>query len=232
MHRVFFGHHKCTSRFFRLNVVASIAKHNDWEIVTYKIKDRPYHFSDLPDLDLDNIDFDRLRRGGPAVVNILNSSPAVVATVAAASPEFRGLHVLRDPRPYFHHREGHPIEGLTGFVWDKLAEDRPVVLQALSVEEGLIYELENITKTVIEDQLISWVPDARIIEVRVEDANNDKEGFLNRLRNHFQIEVMPRIDWDVRYSDSGALDWHEHFTPRLKAIFKDRYGTALIDMGY
>ena len=111
-----------------------------------------------------------------------------------------------------------------------MAKDRPV-LQSLSVEEGLLYELENITKTVIEDQMLAWVPDERIIEARLEDANKDKEGFLNRLQEHLKIEVMPSIDWALNYSGSGAQHWRNHFTPRLEAVFMERYGTALVDMG-
>src|SRR5688500_17018529 len=72
VHRVFFAHDNCAIRFFRLVVFASIAKQNGWVLVTYRITHPPYYFSDLPSLDLDNVDFDTLRRPEPEVVNLLN----------------------------------------------------------------------------------------------------------------------------------------------------------------
>lgn len=171
MHRVFFGHHKYASRFFRLSVFVPIAEQHGWDVVSYKIDNPPYHFRDLPDLDLEKVNFDRLRRPEPAVVNILNTSPEVVSAVADAATDFRGLRVLRDPRQvlvsaYFHHRDGHPIQS-AGFVWDKLAEDRPI-LQSLSMEDGLLYELDNITGSVLDDQAVVWQSDARVLELRVD----------------------------------------------------------------
>lgn len=232
-HRVFFGHHKCASRFFRLAVFVPMAQANGWDIVSYKIDNPPLHFSDLPDLDLMAVDFARLRDPKPAVVNLLNSSPAVFDAVASANPNFRGLRVIRDPRQvlvsaYFHHRDGHPVNGSTGFVWDKLAIDKPRLAEML-IEDGLLYELDNITGQVIDGQILAWHSDPRVMEIRIEDI--EREGFLRRLSDHLQVE-LPTVNWGRTYSDSGAKHWSQHFTPRIKAAFKERYGNALIDLGY
>lgn len=236
VHRVFFGHHKHASRFFRFSVFVPIAVRKGWDVVTYEIDNPPYHFSDLPDLDLDNINFDRLRNPEPAVVNLLNSSPAVVSKMDEAAKDFRGLHVFRDPRQvlvsaYFHHRNGHPIES-QGLVWDQLDQDRPV-LQSLPVEDGLLYELDHITGSVLEDQVAAWTPDSRILDVRVEEVNQHPWSFLWALRKHLDLGWhFPRVKWERKYSDSGASHWSRHFTPRVKDVFKQRYGELLIRLGY
>jgi hypothetical protein len=235
VHRVFFGHHKCASRFFRLAVFAPLARANGWDVVSYRIDSPPFHFSDLPDLDLQAVDFERLKSSVPAVVNLLNASPAVLGAVVSTGCEFRGLRVIRDPRQvlvsaYFHHRGGHPVNGSAGFVWDKLGTDK-AILRELPVEDGILYELDNITGQVIERQILAWQSDPRVMEIRVEDIATDREGFLRRLSGHLQVS-LPAIDWSRSFSDSGAKHWSEHFTPRVKSAFKERYGDALIRLGY
>lgn len=235
LNRVFFGHHKCASRFFRLSMFKRIAESIDQDVVSYAIENPPYHFSDLPDLDLDMVDYGRVALGG-VVVNLLNASPAVLDKVSQANANFRGLRVVRDPRSilvsaYFHHRGSHPLRSTMGFVWDKLVLDRPI-LDSLSEEDGLIYELENITGSVISDQILAWPGDARVMNCRVEDINADRPAFLDRLAEHLRLEAIPPIDWSKSFSDSGGGDWRAHFTPRLKDIFKARFGRALIELGY
>ena len=70
------------------------------------------------------------------------------------------------------------------------------------------------------------------METRVEDVNEDRDGFLDRLTRHLEIKVMPQIDWSRSFSDSGARCWREHFTPRIEATFFSRYGQALTHLGY
>ena len=98
MNYIFFGHHKCASRFFRLRIFGPLARSLGRDVVSYAITDPPYHFSDLPDLELDMVDFDRLSDRSPVVLNLLNSSDAVRRRVDGVNPEFRGLRVVRDPR--------------------------------------------------------------------------------------------------------------------------------------
>lgn len=235
MNRVFFGHHKCASRFFRRAIFEPIASANGWPIFSYKIIVPPYHFSDLPRLDLDNIDWYGVRKAGAAVVNVLNTSPEVVSAVEACG-DFRGLHVVRDPRQilisaYFHHRGTHPVAGSTGFFWDKLSEDQRR-LRELPQEEGILYELDNITGQVLDNQIGTWVPDERVLDMRAEDVVRDRAGFLERLRNHLLMERLPKIDWSRRYSDSGAGHWSQYFTPRITSRFNQRYGDLLLELGY
>ena len=235
MHRVFFGHHKAASRFFRLSVFTPIARANGWEVVSYKVRNPPFHFSELPDLDLHNIDFARLADPRPVVVNLLNSSPAVVCAVDDAAPDYRGLHVVRDPRAmlvsaYFHHRDTHPTSQ-NGWFWDKLAEDQPV-LRSLPVEDGLLYELDNITRRVLDRQMKVWTADDRILEVRAEDVRDNPDQFVKNLAVHLEIDTPPAVRWLQTYSDSGASGWLRYFTPRVQRAFNERYGDWLDDLGY
>ncbi|NKB41903.1 MAG: hypothetical protein GKR86_12870 [Ilumatobacter sp.] len=214
-----------------------LAHANDWAVISYRIEDPPYHFSALPDLDLDMVDFGPLSGPKSVVLNLLNSSPAVCDRVAECSGgEFRGLRVIRDPRQvlvsgYFHHRDGHPIASENGFVWDALARDRPV-LRSMSVEDGLIYEMDHIGGEVLEEQLRPIWGDHRILEVRVEDVNEDRETFLEQLWNHLGVATPPNVSWGQQFSDSGAGEWRQHFTPAATNAFKDRFGDLLVELGY
>ena len=207
------------------------------EVVSYEIEDPPYHFSSLPDLDLDMVDFDRLGGSQPVVMNLLNSSPAVYERVVESSGgAFRGLRVIRDPRQvlvsgYFHHRDGHPISSERGFVWDALARDRPL-LQSMSVEDGLIYEMDHIGGEVLDRQLRQTWADERVLQVRVEDLNDDQAGFLAELWEHLQIESRPDVSWGQQFSDSGAGEWRQHFSPAVADAFEDRFGGLLAEWGY
>jgi hypothetical protein len=236
MHRVFFGHHKCASRFFRLRLFAPIAKQNRWGVLTYKIQDPPFHFGSLPDLDLYNLDFARIRDGEPLVINLTNSTASTLTMISKANPNFRGLRVIRDPRQvlisaYFHHRDNHPTESQQGWVWDKLAIDQPR-LRALSIEDGILYELDNISREILEQQLFAWSDDPRVLNERLENINQDRPEFLRKLQQHLNIPKMPEVDWSRTFSDSGAGDWQTYFTPRIRRAFDDRYGDQVEKLGY
>ncbi len=132
---------------------------------------------------------------------------------------------------YFHHVEGHPIESPNGFVWDALARDRPV-LRELSVEEGLLYEMDHIGGSVIDEQLDGWWDDERVLEVRVEDVNADRAAFIDRLEEHLGATLEFEPSWSSRFSDSGAGSWQEVFTPRVGEAFDARFGSHLRRLGY
>lgn len=236
MNLVFFGHHKCASRFFRLRLFAPLGRSQDMEVISYRIDDPPYHFSRLPDLDLDNVDFARLDGPDDVVLNLLNSSPEVRDRVTASTRPFRGLRVVRDPRQvlvssYFHHRDGHPITSENGFVWDQLGTDRPT-LRALDEEDGLIHEMDNIAGSVVGEQLASWWHDPRVLEVRLEDVNQDRDRFLEQLWIHLGVEGLPHVKWGDSFSDSGAGRWQHHFTERVTDEFKRRFNASLVELGY
>ena len=212
-----------------------MAQANGWDVISYKIEKPPFHFSGLDELDLKNIDFQRLKDPKPAVVNLTNASRAVVSKINDTCADFRGLRAIRDLRQilvsaYFHHRAKHSISSPAGFHWDRLAHDRPI-LQGLSVEDGLIYELDNITGQLFDEQILSWQPDPRVMEVRLEHLTRGREEFHFLLSQHLDAEIPP-IDWGNPRSDSGANHWADHFTPKVRSAFKERYGDALIKLGY
>jgi hypothetical protein len=212
-----------------------MAEANGWDLIGYKIGKPPFHFSDLDALDLHNIDYARLRSDRPAVVNLANASPKVVAAITATGCDFRGLRVVRDPRQvlvsaYFHHLKGHQIESPAGWMWDRLASDRPK-LESLPLEDGLLYELDNITGQLFDQQIFGWQPDSRVMEVHIEHLSVGREEFSFQLSHHLKA-IIPPIDWSQSYAGSGARHWSEYFAPRIKSVFKERYGQALIRLGY
>lgn len=235
---VFFGHHKCGSRLFRRHILPSMAARLGAELVEYQNNPRSIEFWHLEDLDLEQIDFSILSKEQPIVLGLTNSSASVVRRVECESEDFLGLHVIRDPRQilvsnYFHHREGHPIVGKT-WVWKKLELDRPY-LQKLSQEEGLIYELSNITGEIFETQLRTWRGGPRILELRLEDVTIERQERVEQtlskffgLGNDFSIT----LNSSTRYENPASLHWSAVFTPALKEIFKTRYGDLLVRLGY
>lgn len=229
---VFFGHHKCGSRFLR-QVFSGIGRSLGRDVVAYKCEPL-FHFRRVADLDLCNVDFSRLGSERPIILNLANTNREIVAKVRQHSPDYRGLRVIRDPRQvlvsnYFHHKGDHPIEGSTGWYWDQLAEDKPR-LNELSLEDGLLYEMGHISRDVLDDQLFSWEPDPRVMETRLEDIRSDGEGFLRRLSEWLDLDVAPSAG--PSHENADSRDWREVFTPKVAAAFKSRWGTELIATGY
>lgn len=235
----FFGHHKCGSRYFRTTVLGALAAANGHEIVRYEIRNPPFHFRLAHDLDLANIDFERFAEPGRKLLNFGNASPEGVARAFAAAANLKGVHVVRDPRQvlvsgYFHHREGHSVENAAGWVWEALKEDRPR-LQALPLEEGLLYELDHITDDILSNQIAPWRSHPQVIEFRIEEFDG-ATGYdwpaIERLTNFLGLEVLPPLDLKRTFSDSGAPSWREVFTSRLTETFKTRWGGLLVELGY
>lgn len=235
---IFFGHHKCASRFFRFTLMAEFAKLNNYRWTQYDVINKPFHFSTLHDLDLQNIDWHLLQDDQPVIVNVLNSGTPVMNTIYRhATKGFRGIHVTRDPRQllisaYFHHLEGHPTETEI-WVWDKLIEDRKI-LQTLNREDGVLYELDNISKDIFDNQFFCWKKDDRILEVELDDFNRDIEKSIANIGSFLGLSKLPEIEVNdnSKRANSASCKWQEVFTPKIKDIFKERYGKYLIDMGY
>jgi hypothetical protein len=234
---VYFGHHKCGSRFFRTQIFTPLAGPNGYEIEKYRVAKPVFRFETAHDLDFYNIDFKVLSSDKKIILLLANSGAPVAEAVRDNATEFRGLHVVRDPRQilvsgYFHHLEGHLIN--TGdWVWEKLAVDRPR-LSALNREDGILYELDNITRDILDNQISAWKPDDRILEVKLEDFEADASGQMRRIADFLQLKEFAELNTEggFRHANPDSLPWKQVFTPKIKKAFKERYGDLLVRLGY
>lgn len=232
---VFFGHHKCASRFFRLEVFRRVAEMTSARIRGYEIRNPPFHILNPEDLDLCNIDFSGIGKNGRDIFLFSNSTERSLDRIRRATSDWRGFRVLRDPRQvlvsnYFHHVGDHLTEA-SGWVWDQLLHDKPI-LRGLSKEEGLLYELDNISKQMIEKQLLAKFNTDRILTIKLEDFDQDPRQHLHELSDFLQIPEVTGIDFNRRFANPNSGPWQHHLTSRLREVFKARYGEALIELGY
>lgn len=232
---VLFGHHKCGSRFFRFEVFQRIAEINDARIRSYKIVEPPFHYSEMDDLDICNIDFSEFNEAGREVVLFANATERSLDKINRTAADWKGLRVLRDPRQvlvsnYFHHKGDHHTE-FNGWVWDKLIEDQPILRQ-LSKEDGLLYELDNISKGVIEKQLLAPFDDERILTIKLEAFSEAPRNHLREIATFLKAPEIAGLNFSKTGKNTDSGNWRNHFTSKLRSVFKDRYGQALIDLGY
>jgi len=233
---VFFGHHKCGSRFFRHQIFAQIAEMTGARIRRYVVKEPPFHYSRMDELDLCNIDFDGLGENGRDVVMFANASKRALEKInQAAVSDWKGLRVLRDPRQilassYLHHIGEHDTHG-DGWVWDQLVCDKPI-LNELSQEDGLLYELDHISKQVIEEQLLEPFADERVLTIKLEDFLEDPRAHLARVAEFLQVTDIAGINYNAKHTNKESRPWQQVFSFKLREVFKERYGQALIDLGY
>ena len=213
---VFFGHRNCASRFFRFQVFERVA-----EMTGARIR-----YMDLADLGKDGRD----------VVLFANGTTRSLERIRRSTQSFRGLRVLRDPRQvlvsnYFHHKGNHPIEFDAGWVWDTLQRDRSILL-SLPEEDGLLHELDSITKEVIEEQLLAPFDDERVLTIKLEEFAAEPPEYLARIAEFLEVPDIAGIDLGRTFANRDSGDWRHHFTSKLRDVFKQRYGQALIDLGY
>ncbi len=144
-----------------------------------------------------------------------------------------GIHAVRDPRQmlvsaYLHHLQSHPTE-TDQWVWHQLKIERDK-LRKLDFEQGLICEMDGISGEAL-GHMSEWQPDDRVLEVRIEDAAGDRQGFVSRIATHLKVDP-PNVDWSRQFSDSGASHWSNCFTPTVRDEFKQRFGDLVVALGY
>lgn len=232
---VFFGHHKCASRLFRSEVFTAVADATGARVRQYQVKDSPFHYEKGEDLDLANIDFSRLGVDGRDIVLFSNATERSRERICRATENWKGLRILRDPRQvlvsgYFHHKGDHHTE-LNGWVWDRLVEDKPI-LRELPEEEGLLYELDHISKEVIEEQLLAEFDDERVLTVKVEEFDENQTAWLLKISEFLNVPDIAGVNFSRTFANPNSGKWRHHFTSRLRQVFKERYGQALVDLGY
>jgi hypothetical protein len=125
--RLFLGHHKCATGWTNA-VLRDTTRRLGWG---FDIVNRPVDWAPFGSLAA------MVKARGPDVLSFNN----VDATHLHGLPEWRGFHVVRDPRDvlvsgYFSHKHSHPTAG-----WPELEAHREA-LQSLSPTEGLLLEME------------------------------------------------------------------------------------------
>jgi len=158
--------------------------------------------------------------------------------------------VMRDLRDtlisfYFSTKNSHEIEV-------DIMNTRRQRLSSISLEDGLIYLLDNGFPTIAEIQA-SWINADGTLILRYEDILENEFSFFEQLLDYCEINIraqrMQRVidnnsfekvagrkrgdeDSFSHYRKGIVGDWNNHFTEKVKTKFKKRYGQLLIDTGY
>lgn len=179
---------------------------------------------------------------------------------------FKITRFVRDPRDllvsgYFYHRRGaegwvtqpSPTEDDWYFAAATIPEamaGKPCSyaehLQSLSVEEGLLAELE--VRRLHFESMRAW-PDEHpdILTFPYETVLGREEEVFSAIFRHYGLSGPARSigrllarryalksgrvsDAHVRNPQAGQ--WKEHFTPRVEQVFEERYGDVLTKLGY
>lgn len=157
----FFGHHKCASTWIH-SIVDWVCADAGWKLA-YLYDEKPFG-SDLQGyVEREGIDFVSYVNANARHVNLR---------------EFRGFHVVRDPRDlivsaYFSHKNSHPTSD-----WPELPAHREK-LNRISKEEGLFEEME-FNREVLEEMYDWNYAQDNVLELRQEELTPDPyRGFLN-----------------------------------------------------
>jgi hypothetical protein len=163
----------------------------------------------------------------------------------------RRFIVIRDPRDtlvsaYFSYKLSHKLN--SDWMHDCRAR-----LNRVSTEEGLLFLLDNWLPTIATFQW-SWAATGEEL-IKYEDLLKNDEAILERVllrhcrlpveHEHF-LEVVranrfeswtsgrKRGQEDMASHERKGIagDWANHFTPRVAAAFRSRYGSLLVATGY
>lgn len=159
----------------------------------------------------------------------------------------RRVVVIRDLRDtlvswYFSLRYSHPVNAFVSGQRSQF-ESMPAEEALASLVDGKLAQIADLQK--------SWADDEGL--VRYEELVADEQGAFRRIARHLGIDadddVLQRVvaanSFESRTGRSRgeedatshrrkgiAGDWRNHFTARVKDVFKERYGQHLIEMGY
>lgn len=119
-------------------------------------------------------------------------------------------------------------------------------LNEVTVEEGLLAELDFRRNHF--DSMLQWPEDdPRVRVFRYEDIVGNERGSFRELFDFYGLSWPAKragLFYAARYSaarkkgrtehirDPSSGQWREHFTPRLRQAFNDRYGAVLERLGY
>ncbi|MFT4519069.1 MAG: hypothetical protein ACI9JM_001460 [Halioglobus sp.] len=270
----FFAHHRSASSSTN-DILRELSRHFGWRHLT--VHNPEMHGNDLSA-------FCRLSRHD--LLTFSNARRDYLKDL----PDFRGVHLIRDPRDvlissYYSHRESHSLKQ-----WPELAAHRQE-LRSVDEEQGLLLEMDCRAEQF--GHLGAWqYNDPRILEWRMEELVTDPGHHFQQLLAFWGLDITPtdrlsthlrpranqllsgverRLDgpllprWntnsigtDALYAvveqhsfdnktdgrSPGQLDsshhyrigtqgsWRPHFTERVSAHFKQRFGMLLIQLGY
>ncbi|PIQ85250.1 MAG: hypothetical protein COV74_09850 [Candidatus Omnitrophica bacterium CG11_big_fil_rev_8_21_14_0_20_45_26] len=166
---------------------------------------------------------------------------------------FKGFHVIRDPRDilvsqYFSHMQSHELNRYT----QDIEADR-AYLNTHSKEEGLLYMMEYSRHFIKTMACFERWPfdDGRLLELKFEDLVKDPFQQWQRILTFIEMpvgnQVLEKIlarysfkalqsrqkDKSLSHYRSGRhRDFEDHFTPRIKAAFKEKFGLLLVRLNY
>lgn len=173
--------------------------------------------------------------------------------------QFRGTHIIRDPRDllisayHYHLRTDEEWCAKPNPVHKKLPADVSYQqhLQSLDTEDGILYELNNVSGGIIT-KMGRWpYEDARVLELRFEDmVGHEREHFAKifqwyglpdehmdtalEIAESLSLKKLPSNAEGLKHARKGSRfgQWREFFTPRITEVFKERHGETLIRLGY
>ena len=237
MLRVYFGHHKCASTWI-WRILARVCR--DAGLNHSLVLDRQTPSATGPLTDY-KATFSRseLQTYIQSVEYDLISCITADQTQAEVLEDYRGIHVVRDPRDivvsaYFSHRNSHPVDDLP-----HMATHRER-LRSVSKEEGLFLEMEFSHRELID--LSTWDYDqSHILELKMEDVTAAPYDSFLEIFSFFEL-----LKWDApqRMRDkfrhilqvgTNRLSWrHPLFAPLrspmsvtgeqvLSAVFDNRF---------
>ena len=242
-----FFHHRCGSRFGRLNLLNQLSKLSNKNYQEFGFNGKVYWLDDGTKLTNNKIE-------NGCVTAFANASRKILQRIDFDT-KYRGIHLFRDPRnalisSYFYHLDGHSVK-TDRWEWTRLIQDRKV-LSSLDKEQGILYEMDNIFADLMDNQLVPWryYQDPNVLELKLEHFSSKDASFdiVRRVYDHFEWEISDQsidkvadgFQWE-KLKNKGARNhfrtedpnnWKLHFTDKIKAKFKDRYNETLIRMGY
>ena len=96
----------------------------------------------------------------------------------------------------------------------------------------MLYEFDSISKEVIEEQIMAPFDDCRVLTIKLEEFAKSPSAHLVKIAEFLQISEIAGVDLLATAANPDSGQWQNHFTPCLREVFKERYGQALIDLGY
>jgi sulfotransferase family protein len=187
MLKVYFGHHKCGSTW----IIDVLLK------VTGYLGMRDYYLQNKFSADYYENVFDRIRSNK---IGLLISQSSSMRKTSFLS-DFKGFHVVRDPRDicisgYYSHLSTHSVEN-----WSELKELRNKLKKA-SFDEGLFIEMDFLKE--FFDDMHEWdYNQSNILEIKFEKLIDDPvSGFINIFDYLGMLEdakpnLLKRAKWEL-----------------------------------